>query len=233
MAELQDSQAHYQTLARISPVGIFRTDPNGSTTYVNPQWCQISGMPADKALGDGWLAAVHPDDREKLSRGWQESAQQHQPSFSDYRFIHPDGSIAWVMGQAVPEMNPENQVTGYVGTITDITDRKQAEAALQASERQLSLIYANISDILFYLAVEAGERFRFVSVNPAFLGATGLPEEQVVGKLVEEVIPEPSRSLVLGNYKKAIHTRKSGQLGRDYRVSGRQKVRPGFRHPDF
>jgi len=114
-----------------------------------------------------------------------------------------------VMGQAVPEVNPQNQIIGYVGTITDITDRKRAEAALQASESQLSLIYTNISDILFYLAVEEGESFRFISVNPAFLGAIGLPEEQVVGKLVEEVIPEPSRSLVLGNYKRAIQTKKA------------------------
>ncbi len=203
---LRESERTYQTLARISPVGIFRTDLNGSTTYVNPKWCQISGLSADQALGDGWLAAVHPDDREKISRGWRESAQEHQPSFSDYRFIHPDGSIACVLGQALPEMDPENRVIGYVGTITDITDRKQAEAALQANESQLSLIYANIADILFYLAVEEGVRFRFISVNQAFLGATGLPEEQVVGKLVEEVIPEPSRSLVLGNYKKAIQT---------------------------
>ncbi len=206
---LQESERTYQMLAQISPVGIFRTDLNGSTTYVNPQWCQISGLSADQALGDGWLAAVHPDDKEKISRGWRESALRHQPSFSDYRFIRPDGTIAWVMGQALPEMNPENQVIGYVGTITDITDRKRAEAALQASESQLSLIYANISDILFYLDVEEGERFRFISVNPAFLGATGLSEEQVVGKLVEEVIPEPSRSLVLGNYKKAIQTKKA------------------------
>ena len=63
------------------------------------------------------------------------------------------------MGQALPEINSENKVIGYVGTITDITFRKQAEAALQASERQLSLIYANISDILFYLSVEAGNVF--------------------------------------------------------------------------
>jgi len=66
---LQESERTYQTLARISPVGIFRTDPNGSTTYVNPQWCQISGMSVDQALGDGWLAAVHPEDREKIKPG--------------------------------------------------------------------------------------------------------------------------------------------------------------------
>jgi PAS domain S-box-containing protein len=137
--ELQKSEQRYQTLARISPVGIFRADPNGATTYVNPKWCAISGLSADQALGDGWLAAVHPDDRGRLSRGWQKSTRLHQESFSDYRFLLPDGSTAWVLGQAVPELNPENQIVGYVGTITDITERKQAEEKIHKLNADLEL----------------------------------------------------------------------------------------------
>lgn len=206
---LEESEQRYHTLARISPVGIFRTDAQGVTTYVNPKWSAISGMSASQALGDGWLKAVHPDDREKLNRRWQESARSHQPSFADYRFIRADGTTAWVMGQAVPEIGPKNEVMGYVGTITDITERKEAEAALQASERQLSLIYEKMSDVLFYLAVGPDDQFRFVSVNSAFLRVTGLREEQVLGRLVEEVIPPATQPQVLKNYRKAIHTRKA------------------------
>lgn len=137
-AALQESEQSYQTLARISPVGIFRTDSNGATTYVNPKWCAISGMAADQALGDGWLDAVHPDDKQKLSRGWYKSARLHKTSYSDYRFVRPDGTIAWVMGQAVPEVNAENQIIGYVGTITDITERKQAEDEIQRRNTELA-----------------------------------------------------------------------------------------------
>ena len=138
-AELQKSEQRYQTLARISPVGIFRTDPNGATTYVNPKWCTISGMSADQALGDGWLAAVHPDDRKRLSRGWQKSTRHHQESFSDYRFLRPDGTTAWVLGQAVPEMDSKNKIVGYVGTITDITERKRDEEEIQKLNTELEL----------------------------------------------------------------------------------------------
>ena len=137
--ELEESEERYQTLARISPVGIFRTDPQGATTYVNPTWSAISGLAVEKALGDGWLAAVHPDDRERLSQGWQENAHQHIESYSDYRFLRPDGTIAWVMGQAVPEINTEGQVIGYVGTITDITERKLAEQEIQKLNAELEL----------------------------------------------------------------------------------------------
>ncbi len=131
--KLRESEERYQKLAKIAPVGIFRADENGATTYVNPMWCQISGLPKEKAMGDGWLAAVHPESRESLKKGWQETIRQKKPSFADYRFLRPDGTIAWVMGQATPEMNAANQIVGYVGTITDISERKMAEETIRAS----------------------------------------------------------------------------------------------------
>jgi PAS domain S-box-containing protein/putative nucleotidyltransferase with HDIG domain len=137
---LRESEGKYQTLARISPVGIFRTNANGITTYVNPKWCEISGISFDNALGDGWLDAVHPDDKEKVSKGWQESTQRKEESSSDYRFVRPDGATAWVMGRAVPEMNSEGQIVGYVGTITDITERKQAEEQVQRQLQRLEAL---------------------------------------------------------------------------------------------
>ena len=137
IAELQESEKRYQTLANISPVGIFRTDASGNTTYVNPMWSTISGLPAEKAIGDGWLEAVHPDDKERLRKGWQKSTQTHTTSYSDYRFVRPNGTVAWVMGQAVAEVDSENQVTGYVGTITDITERKNAEQEISKLNAEL------------------------------------------------------------------------------------------------
>lgn len=131
--ELRKSEARYQTLANISPVGIFRTDAEGATTYVNPTWSQITGLSAEEGMGLGWLKAVHPDDKDDLGKNWQDTTLQKKAALADYRFIRPDGSVAWVIGQAVPEMNSDGQLVGYVGTITDITERKQVEAALQRS----------------------------------------------------------------------------------------------------
>lgn len=84
-----------------------------------------------------------------------------------------------------------------------------AREALQARERELSLIYANVSDVIFYIAIEPDGRYRFLSVNQAFLAATGLTEAQVVGRTVDEVIPEPSLSVVLGHYETACRERRS------------------------
>jgi PAS domain S-box-containing protein len=86
--------------------------------------------------------------------------------------------------------------------------RKEAEQALLQRERRLSSIYETVSDSLFYVDVEPDGRYRFTSVNPAFVSTTGLDYNQIVGKRVDEVIPEPSLTLTLEKYREAIRERR-------------------------
>jgi len=92
---------------------------------------------------------------------------------------------------------------------TDITERKKAEETLLSKEHELASIYASVPEVLFFLSVKSDCDFRFLSVSQSFLQATGLNEHQVVGKSVQDVIPEPSLSLVLEKYAQAIRERKS------------------------
>lgn len=139
--ELRQSEQRYQTLANVSPVGIFRTRVDGFTTYVNPAWCQIAGISSEEAIGDGWMKAVHPDDRAHLSANWNNSVHNHSLSTADYRFVHSDGTIVWVIGKAVPELDAENNIVGYVGTITDITDRIRDQQVILRSNNDLIAAY--------------------------------------------------------------------------------------------
>ncbi len=98
----------------------------------------------------------------------------------------------------------DGSIMGAVVVARDVTEQKISQQKLFESERELSLMYRNMSDVVFYLAVEPGNNFRFISVNPAFLRATGLGIEQVIGKLTTEVIPEPASSFVLEKYAEAV-----------------------------
>ncbi len=134
---LRESQSLFKTLAQVSPVGIFQTTPEGNTIYVNPKWCELSGLAQKDAIGKGWLKAVHPDDREMLSEKWSAESKKGIESTAEYRFQKPDGSVIWVIGKAVPILSGK-KIEGYIGTITDITKHKTAEEALRKSQVQLS-----------------------------------------------------------------------------------------------
>jgi PAS domain S-box-containing protein len=116
-------------------------------------------------------------------------------------------------GFLVAGINPyrpfDESYRGFLSLLAGQVAAGLSNARAYAAERKLSLIYNNASDVIFYLAVEPGERFRFVSVNPSFFAATGLSENQVLGKRVDEVIPEPSLAMVLNHYRQAIREKRT------------------------
>lgn len=159
---LRESQQLFETLSKVSPVGIFRTRPDGYTTYVNPEWVELAGIPFEEAIGFGWLRAVHPDDRKDLEEVWTTDVKQMITSIAEYRFLRSDGSIVWVMGNAVPEWK-NNSVAGYIGTITDITKHKNNEIALRKSEEKYRGIFENVQDV-YYEILNTG---KILEVSPS------------------------------------------------------------------
>jgi PAS domain S-box-containing protein len=115
----------------------------------------------------------------------------------------------------------------------DSIERVRSQDAPRASQQRLASIYDTLSDVIFHLAVGPEHQFRFISVNAAFLRVTGLGREAVVGKTVEEVIPEPSLTMVLGKYQQAIAERTTvlWEETSDYptgRLTGEVSVTPVF-----
>jgi PAS domain S-box-containing protein len=98
-----------------------------------------------------------------------------------------------------------------IAVITDITERKLAEEKVLFSQRQLSLIFDNVFDAIYLLGVESDNKFRFLSVNQTFLKLTGIDENQIINRLVYEIIPEQSLPLIIENYKKAISEKRTVQ----------------------
>ncbi|MDB9494516.1 ATP-binding protein [Spirulina major CS-329] len=116
-----------------SPICVFMTDVQGHCLYTNDRWQAIAGLSADEALGLGWAGALHPEDRDRAFQLWHEAAQNQSAFRTECRFQRPDGSVSWVISQAVPLPNQD----GYVGTITDISDRKKDEALLHQKTKTL------------------------------------------------------------------------------------------------
>lgn len=215
---LSESEKRYQTLTEISPVGIFHTDANGFTTYVNPRWCAISGMPQQEALGNGWFNAVHPEDRGRLSSGWDKAVVDHSLSFSEYRFLRPNGTVTWVMGMAVPERNASGEIIGYVGTITDITERIMAEQEI-LKEKNLSDTLINALPGIFYLSSPEKGLIRW---NKNLERICGYTAAELKGKHQLEFIDPLQRDMVARKIKTVIEKGEVGVQANLYLKNGQR-----------
>ena len=139
---LRESERLFSTLVSTTPVAITRFDLCPlNCIYVNERWSEMTGRSAASAMGRGWLDAVHPDERDMIR-----SLTEHEffsPSSRQFmmtgegRHLRQDGTINWYFSQLVKEFNESGEVTGYIGTLTDISDRKQSETKLQLANQEL------------------------------------------------------------------------------------------------
>lgn len=127
-AELKKSEEKFRGLSACSPVGIFLTDINGFCTYTNPSCQKIYGLEETDMIGEGWIQAIHPDDRERVVTDWYKTSSAGQEYHDEFRIITSSGIERWIYAHSSPMRLDNGNLTGHVGTFEDITSRKQAEA---------------------------------------------------------------------------------------------------------
>jgi PAS domain S-box-containing protein len=185
-AAMRESEVRFRTLASHAPVGIFMTDVDGSCVYVNESWCKMAGMSLEAAQGTGWLSALHPDDRERIANAWYEAAQNAQLFEAEYRFQTSQGTVTWLQGSAAALQRDTGEITGYLGTLTDITERKQIEEALQQREAELRLVTNAVPALISF--VDSEQYFRFN--NRGYEEWFGYSATEIYGKHIREVLGE-------------------------------------------
>ncbi len=174
--ELHRSEERFRRLAQISPVGIFHADAQGACTYVNQRWTDITGLSVEESLGDGWMRALHPEDREHTLSLWQEAMMTGRSVHMEWRMRRPDGTVYWALGGAATELDANGKVLGFIGIVNDITDRKHNEEELRiaaiAFESQEGMMVTDANSVI-------------LRVNQAFTKMTGYSAEEAVGQTPE------------------------------------------------
>lgn len=129
---LSKSESRYQNLAKAVPVGIFYTDALGNYLYVNQRWCEITGISLEEAQGKGWVKAIYFEDQDPVLTQWNQTPPYTFSSPLEYRLENvKNGEIKWVFSQIVSELDEQGEVKSYIGSITDITQRKKAEEEIR------------------------------------------------------------------------------------------------------
>src|SRR6185369_1405578 len=122
--------------------------PDGSDVFIGKQFVEYSGLSADKARRSGWKATIHPDDMDQHVSTWRASLVSGDPIEIESRFRRADGEYRWFLARAKPLRDDRDNILNWYEVLTDIEDRKRAEAALRNSEEVLRRREKELRDIL-------------------------------------------------------------------------------------
>lgn len=180
---LQAQEERFRSLSSCSPMGIFMADIQGEYTYTNPRCQAIYCMSFEELLDGGWQNCIHPEDREIVLTQWLDYTRGGGEYAMEYRWQISEGIFHWVNVSCSPMFFDSGELMGHVGTVRDVTERQQTQAALSSSEQQLRTLLENTPDIIIRLDKE----LRYVYVNQAVERTQGQPISFLIGKTSQEI----------------------------------------------
>jgi PAS domain S-box-containing protein len=134
---LRESEAFFRRLADEAPLIMWTTTEQPTLRYLNRFCSEFSGAPMAELVGDGWLKVVHPDDVNHCINTYVPAITSRRPFLMEYRLRRSDGVYRWVLANGVPKYDSAGNYAGHIGCSVDITERRESEDALAASEREI------------------------------------------------------------------------------------------------
>ncbi|MEW6581478.1 MAG: PAS domain-containing protein, partial [Actinomycetota bacterium] len=123
----RDGEEAFRLLMDATPAMIWTTGPDGAVTYANAATCRMLGLPPDDILGDGWLAAVHPDDLPAVRAGFRAALDEQRDVDLEFRLLRPGGGETRVVSRGAARLDADRGFLGYVGALHDIRARRRAQ----------------------------------------------------------------------------------------------------------
>ena len=178
---LRESEERFRIMADSCPTGIWVTDAQGGTRFINRAYREFCGVTSEQVERDEGQLLLHPDDAPEYVRTFQRAVRDHAPFRAEARFRRADEEWRWVELYALPRFSPGGEYLGHVGTSKDITERKRAEEALRAMEERHRMLAQALEGAGECISITDTED-RILYVNGAFLRTYGYREEELIGR---------------------------------------------------
>ena len=201
---LRGSEERLRMIINAEPECVKMLGPDGILLEMNPAGLRMVEADSLEQVRNQCVYSLVVPEHRSAFRDLTERVFQGESGTLHFQIVGLKGGRRWLETHASPLPDSSGRVHALLGITRDITEQKEAEEKLRASEQRLMSIYNTVADVIFHLVVEGEHSYRFASINPAFSRVTGLSPDAVVGKSIADVIPESSLALVLQNYRRAI-----------------------------
>ncbi len=214
---LREGEARFRAIAEAVPGFVLTSRPGHGCDYVSPWFHGYTGLPPGAAEGDGWTAALHPEDGPRVQAAWREAEAAGKSFEDEYRFRSADGSYRWFAVRKRPVRDASGSVLKWVGTGTDIDGLKRAHASLERANARLQGVLDGISERHFTL----DRAWRVTSANRMAADWTGAGPGDLVGRAFLRLFPRLAGSGMRRGLREAFET------GRPSRWEAPSPMAPG------
>ncbi|MFD3263644.1 PAS domain S-box protein [Phenylobacterium ferrooxidans] len=147
--EARRSRDEFEHIANAAPVMIWMSGVNMGAIWFNASWLAFTGRRMEEELARGWLEEVHPEDRERVLATYDEHFAARSRARLEYRILRHDGVYRWIDEAAAPRFDRDGKFLGYIGSCSDITDRKAAETQLRGGEARVRALVDSLPQLLW------------------------------------------------------------------------------------
>ncbi|MFT7461460.1 MAG: PAS domain S-box-containing protein, partial [Planctomycetota bacterium] len=184
---LRKNEKRLRDAQRIAKMGFWEVDINAATTFWSDEIYAIFGVKPDafKPNSSSITELIHADDREYVRMAIEASLHDDIPFNIDYRILRPDGDIRYIHTQGEVIRNEAGAPLRRLGTLIDISERKQTEEALLKNHQLLSSVIEAPLDMIYVKDVDG----RFLVANTALAKLLGKVKEEIIGKTNADLFP--------------------------------------------
>jgi PAS domain S-box-containing protein len=172
---LRESEVRFKTMADGTPVMIWVHDTQGQMEFINQAYCEFFGTTLEQVKSGSWQMLVHPEDAAGYVGEFLECTREQRPFRGQCRVMHRDGQWRWLDSHGRPWFSETGAFLGMAGSSLDITERKQAELALE-HERNRLLAVMEAMPVSIGIADQTG---RLIQYNQEFEAIWGSPPPRV------------------------------------------------------